>query len=126
MKIVDANVILRYLLDDVKELADKATEVIEKETIHVLNEVLAEVIYVLEGVYELNRDEIKDVILEFAKFETVVLEDEELIIEALRKYSEIKLDFVDCLLYVYAKNNDDKVYTFDKKLNREIDSLKTR
>ncbi|MCK8824321.1 PIN domain-containing protein [Fuchsiella alkaliacetigena] len=123
MKIIDANVILRYLLDDVEELADKASEIIEKDRVYILNEVLAEVIYVLEGVYELDRKEIKDVLFEFLGLETVVIEDKKLLFESLEKYLEIKLDFVDCLLYAYVKVNNRKVYTFDKKLNQEINKL---
>jgi predicted nucleic-acid-binding protein len=123
MKIVDANVILRYLLDDVENLADKATEIIDNNNVKILNEVLAEVIYVLEGVYELDRDEIRDVLLKFIELETIFLENKRVVIEALKKYSEIKLDFVDCLLYAYYKVNSDKIYTFDKKLNREIEKI---
>ena len=123
MKIIDANVILRYLLDDVEELADKASKIIEKDRVYILNEVLAEVIYVLEGVYELDRKEIKDVLFEFLGLETVVIEDKRLLFESLEKYLEIKLDFVDCLLYAITKVKGDEIFTFDKKLNREINKI---
>lgn len=122
MKIIDANVILRYLLNDVEELAEQAGEIIENSTVQVLNEVLAEVVYVLEGVYELDRNEISAVLLKFIELENVVIEDKLVVIEALKKYSEIKLDFVDCLLYAYSKKEKVGIFTFDKKLNKEIES----
>lgn len=50
MNIVDANIILRYLLEDIPELAEKAAEILENNEIFIPNEVFAEVVYVLEKV----------------------------------------------------------------------------
>ena len=49
--LIDANVILRYLLNDVEEMSKKAEEVI-KYGAWTLPEVIAEVIYVLKSVYQ--------------------------------------------------------------------------
>lgn len=46
MVMLDANMILRYLLDDNKEMADKAAEYIDSGNAIVTIEVIAEVIYV--------------------------------------------------------------------------------
>lgn len=50
MAIVDANVVLRYLLWDNEELAALSQGIIEKELIEISIEVVAEIVYVLEGV----------------------------------------------------------------------------
>ena len=51
MKIlIDANVILRYLLNDVEEMAKKSAEIINAGAF-TLPEVIAEVVYVLKSVY---------------------------------------------------------------------------
>ena len=42
-------------------------------------------------------------------------------IEALNKYSQTKLDFVDCLLYGYSQVHEIEIMTFDKKLKTEIE-----
>jgi len=49
MKIVDANIILRYFLDDDEELSPKAAEIIEQNSLAIPNEVFAEIVYVLEN-----------------------------------------------------------------------------
>ena len=36
MNIVDANIVLRYLLNDTKDLADKATEILENNVVFIL------------------------------------------------------------------------------------------
>ena len=52
MKIlIDANVILRYLLNDVEEMSKKSAEIINAGAF-TLPEVIAEVIYVLKSVYK--------------------------------------------------------------------------
>ena len=49
MKLVDANVILRYLLNDNQEMAQQAKAVIEGGA-YTKPEIIAEVVYVLKGV----------------------------------------------------------------------------
>jgi len=55
MKIVDANIILRYLLEDHAEYFEKAISIVGKNRILLINEVVAEVVYVLEKVYQIDR-----------------------------------------------------------------------
>jgi predicted nucleic-acid-binding protein len=52
MQIIDANIILRYLLKDNPVLFNKAAGIIEgNKEIFIPNEVVAETVYVLEKVY---------------------------------------------------------------------------
>ncbi|MBE9061275.1 PIN domain-containing protein [cf. Phormidesmis sp. LEGE 11477] len=59
MNIVDANVVLRYLLDDHAELSPQAAEIIEQQTVALPIEVACEVIYVLQKVYTIDRKDIQ-------------------------------------------------------------------
>ena len=117
MKIVDANIVLRYLLNDTKDLADKATEILENNVVFIPNEVMAEIVYVLEKVYKVERKVIYSSLMELLEYKNIEVSDFSLINEALAVYSERKLDFVDTLLYAYNKIADHEIYTFDKKLN---------
>jgi len=103
MIIVDANIILRYLLNDTETLSDKAADILENNEVFVPNEVIAEVVYVLEKVYKVENKEISDSLIELFDYENLQVGDIELINEALRLYAERKLDFVDTLLYAYHK-----------------------
>ncbi len=120
MKIVDANIILRYFLNDTETLSDKAADILENNEIFVPNEVIAEVVYVLEKVYKVGSKEVSDSLLELFDYDNLRVGDVELINEALRLYAERKLDFVDTLLYAYQKVRNHKVYTFDKKLSKML------
>ena len=59
MSLVDANVVLRYLLDDHADLSAKAAEMIERQSATLPMEVACEVVYVLQKVYAVERKEIQ-------------------------------------------------------------------
>ena len=116
---VDTNIIVRYLADDIKEQAKKAQQILENEKVFISNEVLAEVIYVMCGIYEFSRDEVSDVLIELTEFDNLFFEKKVFLRKALKLFKSTKLDFVDCLLCAYSEI--DEIKTFDKKLMKCID-----
>lgn len=120
MKIIDANIILRYLLNDVEDLSEKAEEIIENNDVFVPNEVIAEVVYVLEKVYKVERIEIDNYLTEFFEKQNISVLDKKVLFAAFKLFSSKKLDFVDTILYAYAKVKDYEIFTFDKKLKKTI------
>ena len=113
-KLIDANVILRYLLNDDKEQAEKASLVIS-EGAFTLSEVIAEVVYVLHDVYKVEKDEIRDTLI--ALFDEVTVDNEPVIEEALKLYAKEGLDYVDGILAARSRYLNETVFSFDKKLN---------
>ena len=55
MVMLDANVILRYILNDNEDMVLEATEVIKSKDVIVTIEVIAEVIYVLKRIYGVDK-----------------------------------------------------------------------
>ena len=115
--LLDANAILHYLLNDIPEQASVVERAI-KEGVCTANEAMAEVIYVLLGVYKLKRREISDSLL--ILLEEIDVPDKRIIKEALRRFAKTSLDYVDCVLYARAKILNEKVVSSDKKLNKLI------
>ena len=116
MVVLDANVILRYLLNDNEAMAKEAENVIKTEVTMVPIEVIAEVVYVLKGVYSVDRVKIRDALMEFLSEVTVA--EKEVIQVGLDAYAENNLEFVDCILYAYSCVKKYDIKTFDKKLNK--------
>ena len=110
-KLIDANVILRYLLGDHPEYSKKAKEVIE-EGAYTLPEVIAEVVYVRKGVYKVERSEIRSAIGDF--MDEVAVDNQEIIAAALSIYAEISLDFVACVLIAYHRITGIEVVSLTK------------
>ena len=121
MKIIDANVVLRYLLKDEEQSFLKAVKIIENSNIYIKNEVFAEIVYVLEKVYLISRLRIRDVLSKFIEFNNVISDDKEIILQALNFYEANNLDFVDALLLSYNRVRKIEVITFDKKLKRLLE-----
>ena len=60
MQIADANIILRYLLKDDKNQFAQSRLILEKNDIFIPFEITAEIVYVLEKVYNISREEISN------------------------------------------------------------------
>ena len=118
MIFLDANVILRYLVQDDIAAADKAEAFILSDDAFVTSEVIAEVVYVLKKVYLIERDKISQQLIKFVKF--VKVSDPEVIIFALETFGKTKLDFVNSILFAYHKLLGFEVATFDKQLVKLI------
>ena len=121
ISLIDANVILRYLLRDNEDLYAEAegvfNEVMEgKAKILILESVVAEVVYVLQRIYKVGREEISEILRELIELRGVKVHNKGHILKALEIFSNRNLDFVDCLLCAYGKEN--KVITFDKGLKK--------
>ena len=120
---LDANVILRYLLNDNEDMASMAEKIINNEHPIVTIEVVAEVVYVLKRVYSVERNEISNALLSFLS--EVEVEEREVLKVGLETYASQNLDFVDCVLYAYKCVKDYDVITFDKKLNKLLETNRT-
>ena len=120
MKILDANMILRYLINDNIEMADYVENLIETAEVLILPEVIAEVVYVMTKVYKLERSNTANGIIEFLKTDNVKTNCNNVIKKGLKLYGENNLDFVDCLLCAYHTESGYEICTFDKKLIKTI------
>jgi predicted nucleic-acid-binding protein len=121
--IADANVVLRYILNDHKDLSPKAKEIIDNEVIEIPIEVLCEVVYVLSGVYHIGRTEIRDALSVFFEATKCVLPHRAAVLKGLDYYAEQNVDFVDSLLAGYAALEGASVKTFDQKLQKLLASV---
>ncbi|MBR4824889.1 MAG: PIN domain-containing protein [Spirochaetaceae bacterium] len=118
MVYADANIIIRYIINDDEIMANKADEAINSRTLFVLPEVFAEIIYVLTKVYGIERTDVADSMLQLLDFVFTNVPD--VMKMAFCNYKETKLDFVDCILAAYAISDDKQILSFDKKLNNFI------
>lgn len=114
MLLLDANVILRYLLADDPGMADKAEEWIASGVAHATMEVLAEVVYVLQKVYKTDRRDIAEAVSGVLR--QLECADKRVAETALSVYADTALDFVDCVLCARHRVRGDEIATFDKPL----------
>ncbi len=123
IQLIDANVIIRYLIGDGAELAQKAKEIMQKvsdqtQKVFIKEVVVAEVIFVLEGVYKIPKDRAVFALSQIISTKSVKTENKTALLFALDFYANNSIDFVDSLLIAYNQQEQISVISFDKKLNK--------
>lgn len=113
---LDTNVVLRFLLDDIPVQTQKATEVITKNKVYVTDVIVVEVIYVLERVIGLSRQDIMKLVTDFLGFSNVV-HNPYFLLDAIKLYKHHpSLSIVDCYASAEAEAYNNELTTFDKRL----------
>lgn len=121
MKYVDTNILLRFILRDNPELSPLAREIVQTNECYLLPEVIPELVYVLNKVYQFHRKEISTTILQILPL--VVVKDLRLTRLALQYFAEFNLEYVDCILLARNKLYGDEIITLDKKLEKGLENL---
>jgi len=120
-KLIDANVLLRYLLKDDEALFKKAYELLErvkdgKELIIIPGSVLAECVYVLLRIYKVDRQNIAEKLRLLFLYKGVVNPDKEDLVDSIKFFAQTNLSIVDCIICAKSVNNKMPIFTFDDEL----------
>jgi predicted nucleic acid-binding protein len=122
-RLVDTNIIVRYLVQDHEKHAKAATKLFEscdrgELTLVVLPAVLSECVFVLESFYEKNRRDIAQVLSDLVASPGLELAELSIHLDAMERYGTSKLHFVDCLIAAHAVVADISVATFDNDFKK--------
>lgn len=122
-KLIDANVILRYLLRDDEASFKKASSLLEKakvgeETVVIPESVLAECVYVLLKIYKVERQIIAEKLKGLFSYKGVVNSDKKDLIDSITLFGQTQLSVVDCILCAKSINNRMPLFTFDEELKK--------
>jgi len=120
MAVIDANIVLRYILDDHEELSAKAADILENQSVTLPIEAACEVVYVLQKVYRVERSEIQRHLSELIHENLITVDKPKVVLSALDYYAKTSFDFVDTLLWAYHVVEGQEVFTFDEKLHKHI------
>ncbi|ADI00984.1 MAG TPA: type II toxin-antitoxin system VapC family toxin [Syntrophothermus lipocalidus] len=117
---LDANVMLRYLLRDNEEMFRQACSLVEQAEagdicLRLASLAVAEMVWVLESFYGLERRMITQVLTDVIMADGVVAEEKELMLKSLQDYQVTGVDFIDAYLAAKAQALGHSVATFDKK-----------
>ncbi len=120
-RLVDANVILRYLLRDDEGLYVKSYDFLEKvrtgeEMVEILESVLAECVYVLLKLYAVGRVTIAEKLGGLLAYKGIGNTDRGELLGAVKMFGQTNLSIVDCLLLAKAAKRGIELFTFDKGL----------
>ena len=125
-RLVDTNLIVRYLVQDHEKHAKAAGKLFDAcgrgdVVVVVLPAVLAECVFVLESFYEHARGEIVAALGRLISSPGVEISGAAIHLDALERYRKTKVHFVDCLLAATAAAEDTPVATFDQDFRKFAD-----
>ena len=124
-RLVDTNLIVRYLVQDHEKHAKAAGKLFEacdrgNVVIVVLPAVLAECVFVLESFYEHPRGDIASALGRLISSPGVEI-DAAIHLDALDRYRKTTVHFVDCLIAATAATENIPVASFDRDFRKFTD-----
>ena len=125
-RLVDANLIVRYLVQDHEKHAKAAGRLLEacdrsEAVIVVLPAVLAECVFVLESFYEQPRADIASALSRLVSSPGIEISEVAIHLDALDRYKRTKIHFVDCLIAATAAAINVAVASFDQDFRKFTD-----
>lgn len=124
MRIIDANIILRYLTNDVQDQAERAGELLAKveagsEEVLLPDIILADIIWVLEGYYKQSREQIREWITTILSMRGLRFSDKSVALDALDIYVDVGIDWSDAFVTGQMINHGImEIYSFDRHFDR--------
>ncbi len=125
-RLVDTNLIVRYLVQDHEKHARAAGKLFDacdrgEVVIVVLLAVLAECVFVLESFYERPRGDIASALGRLISSPGVEIGAAAIHLDALDRYRKTKVHFVDCLIAATAAAEKLPVASFDQDFQKFTD-----
>ena len=119
-KIVDANIIIRYLLGDSPLQTERIKKYIleGKEKLILTDVTIAEIVWVLSSYYKQPKENICEMLFSLLG-EPIFIVNKRLITQAVSFYREYSVDYIDAYLAAIAMENDSSgVMSFDKSIDK--------
>lgn len=124
MRIIDANIILRYLTNDVQHQAERAGLLLAKveagsEKVFLPDIILADIIWVLEGYYKQSREQIREWITTILSLQGLEFSDKNVALDALDIYVDTGIDWSNAFVAGQMVNRGImEIYSFDRHFDR--------
>lgn len=117
---LDTNVLVRHLTGDPPGQARRATAFLERaEELLLPDLIVAEIVYVLESFYEVERERVADLVRAILGFPAIVIVDQPLLLRALEVYEVDRLDFAEAYLVASAEASGvETIASFDREIDR--------
>ena len=117
---LDTNVLVRYFTGDPPEQARRAAAYLARaDELLVPDLVVAELVYVLQSFYEVERARVAELLRAVLAFPAVVVVDAALLLRALEVYEVERLDFADAYLVASAEASGvGAIASFDRSIDR--------
>jgi len=124
--LADTNIFIRFFTGDDQDKAQSVLRTMKRVKakeieLFVTEAVLVEIIHILSSkrLYNLERDEIKRLLISILVLENIKVDHKKLYFQALDIYITRSIDFTDCILAVKSLHSEiDGVYSYDEDFDK--------
>jgi len=127
--VIDTNLLVRYLTEDDLSKANDVKRLLLKAAqgdirLLIPSVVIAELVWVLQSFYKLERSEIVPLLNAILHTHGVEVSDKTVVSDAIAIYRDEAIDFIDAWIVAFAKAAEVRaIYTFDRKHFKGIDGI---
>src|SRR3989304_9980706 len=122
--LVDTNIFLRLLTEDdlsqTPAVKNLIANIIDRRVhAYVTIAVILEMVWTLESYYELKRNEVAEKLSLLLNTPNLVIENQDVIEEAVEQYKQARVDFADCYNASFAKlKGDGTILSYDRHFDK--------
>lgn len=121
--LLDTNVLLRFILKDDAAAFAKSQSYLQQAKENqvkakIMSAVIPEIVYVLAGYYQVERQQIAQIMAEIVATPYLEIENRTCWEQVFSHYAQEKIDLVDLYLAVSAQNTKAQLITFDQELQQ--------
>ena len=122
--LVDTNIFLRLLTEDdlsqTPAVKNLIANIIDRRVhAYVTIAVILEMVWTLESYYELKRNEVAEKLSLLLNTPNLVIENQDVIEEAVEQYKQTRVDFADCYNASFAKlRGDGSILSYDRHFDK--------
>lgn len=129
-KIIDTNLIVKYLVNDHQthyETAKSFFDLVRLGEIQGILEqsVFTETIFVLNNIYKITRDKITEILSELIEYKGIYVYEKEVLIKALSIYRKTNLHILDSIIIAKSILQNLEIESFDKELQNACSKLRS-
>ncbi len=127
--VIDTNLLVRFLTEDDPSKANDVKRLLLKAAqgeirLLIPSVVIAELVWVLQSFYKLERSEIVPLLNAILHTHGVEVSDKTVVSDAIAMYRNEAIDFIDAWIVAFAKAAEVRaIYTFDRKHFKGIDGI---
>ncbi|MHB8362053.1 MAG: PIN domain-containing protein [Patescibacteria group bacterium] len=120
--IVDANIILRFLVKDNDDYFKRSNALFKqvsegKVQIYISPLIIAEVIWVLYKIYKINKSDITEKLSNLISDKNIIIKEKSIVLKSLKDFSDKNnISFPDAYIANTSIDNSMEIYSFDKGL----------
>lgn len=117
--LIDTNVLVRHLTGEPADQARRATAFLNTtETLELPPLIVAELVYVLESIYEQSRPQVAALVRAVLAHPPIRADEEPTLLRAVEHYETAGAHFAEAYLAAVAERSDGRVASFDRGLDR--------